>query len=51
MDQVGGDVPGEDISEQSLIDEEACEFEVSKGDYSGGTYERVLEFGQSVDQC
>ncbi|GFS38397.1 hypothetical protein Acr_00g0057270 [Actinidia rufa] len=49
VDQVGGDVPGEDISEQGLIDEEACEFEASEGDYSGGTYERVPEFGQSVD--
>ncbi|GFY80781.1 hypothetical protein Acr_01g0005900 [Actinidia rufa] len=37
-------LPGEDISEQSLIDEEACEFEASEGDYSGGTYERVPEF-------
>ena len=51
MDQVGGDVPVEDISEQSFIDEEACEFEASEGDYSGRTYERVPEFGQSVDQC
>ncbi|GFY85469.1 hypothetical protein Acr_04g0002070 [Actinidia rufa] len=44
VDQIGRDVPGEDISEQSLIDEEACEFEASEGDYSGRTYERVLEF-------
>jgi len=41
MDQVGGDVPGEDISEQSLI-EEAC-VEASERDYSGGTNERVPE--------
>ncbi|GFS41059.1 hypothetical protein Acr_00g0071990 [Actinidia rufa] len=41
---VGRDVLGEDISEQSLIDEKACEFEASEGDYSGGTYKRVLEF-------
>ncbi|GFS39388.1 hypothetical protein Acr_00g0062660 [Actinidia rufa] len=41
---LGGDVPGEDISEQSLIDEEAYEFEALEGDYSGGTYERVPEF-------
>ncbi|GFS31932.1 hypothetical protein Acr_00g0020040 [Actinidia rufa] len=45
---VGGDVPVEDISEQSLIDEEACEFEASEGDYSGGTYER--EFQSLVNQ-
>ncbi|GFZ09876.1 hypothetical protein Acr_21g0004750 [Actinidia rufa] len=36
-----GDVPGEDISEQSLI-EKAC-VEASERDYSGGTNERVLE--------
>ena len=41
MDQVEGDVPGEDISEQSLI-EEAC-VEASERDYSGGTNERVPE--------
>ena len=51
MDQVGGDVPGEDISKQSLIDKEPCEFEVLERDYSGGTYERVPEFGQSIGQC
>ena len=39
MDQVGGDVLGEDISEQSLIDKKSCEFEASERDYSGGTYE------------
>ena len=27
VDQVGVDVPSKDISEQSLIDEKACEFE------------------------
>ncbi|GFZ13651.1 hypothetical protein Acr_23g0020360 [Actinidia rufa] len=37
----GGDVPGEDISEQNL-NEEAC-VEVSERDYSSGTYERVPE--------
>ncbi|GFY86449.1 hypothetical protein Acr_05g0000880 [Actinidia rufa] len=36
-----GDVPGEDISEQSL-NEEAC-VETSERDYSGGTNERVPE--------
>ena len=41
MDQVEGDVPGEDISEQSL-NEEAC-VEASERDYSGGTNERVPE--------
>ena len=41
MDQVEGDVPGEDISEQSLI-EEAC-VEASERDYSGGTNEQVPE--------
>ena len=51
MDQVRGDVPDKDISKQSLIDEEACEFEASKRDYSGRTYERVSKFGQSVGQC
>ncbi|GFY92213.1 hypothetical protein Acr_08g0006090 [Actinidia rufa] len=39
--RVEGDVPGEDISEQSLI-EKAC-VEASERDYSGGTNERVLE--------
>ncbi|GFY90800.1 hypothetical protein Acr_07g0009970 [Actinidia rufa] len=39
VDQVGKDVPGEDILEQSLNDEEAC-VEASERDYSGGT-ERV----------
>ncbi|GFY88330.1 hypothetical protein Acr_06g0002700 [Actinidia rufa] len=39
--RVEGDVPGEDISEQSLI-EEAC-VEASERDYSGGTNERVPE--------
>ncbi|GFY92660.1 hypothetical protein Acr_08g0010560 [Actinidia rufa] len=47
--KLGGNVSGEDISEQSLIDEETCEFEASERDYSGETYERVPEFGQSVD--
>ena len=51
MNQVEGDVPSEDISEQSLIDNKACEFETSDRDYSGGTYERVSEFGQSVGEC
>ncbi|GFS33625.1 hypothetical protein Acr_00g0029660 [Actinidia rufa] len=41
VDQVEGDVPGEEISEQSL-NEEAC-VETSERDYSGGTNERVLE--------
>ncbi|GFS39223.1 HSP20-like chaperones superfamily protein [Actinidia rufa] len=41
VDQVEGDVPGEDISEQSL-NEEAC-VEASERDYSGETNERVLE--------
>ena len=41
MNQVGGDVPGKDISEQSLI-EEGC-VEVSERDYSGGTNEQVPE--------
>ncbi|GFY97731.1 hypothetical protein Acr_12g0002720 [Actinidia rufa] len=41
VDQVGGDVPGEDILEQSL-NEEAC-VEASERDYSGRTNERVLE--------
>ena len=41
MDQIGGDVPGEYISEQSLI-EKAC-VEASERDYSGGTNERVPE--------
>ncbi|GFY97936.1 hypothetical protein Acr_12g0004770 [Actinidia rufa] len=41
MDQVGGDVPCEDISDQSFADEEACKLKASKGGYSGGTYERV----------
>ncbi|GFZ02398.1 hypothetical protein Acr_15g0010060 [Actinidia rufa] len=36
-----GDVPGEDISEQSLI-EKAC-VEASERDYSGGTNEQVSE--------
>ena len=48
MDQIGGDVSGEDILEQSLIDEKTCEFEALEGDYSGRTYEWVSEFGQSV---
>ena len=48
MDQIGGNVSGEDISKQNLIDEKACEFEVSERDYSGGTYERILEFSQSI---
>ncbi|GFY93594.1 phosphatidic acid phosphatase (PAP2) family protein [Actinidia rufa] len=39
--RVEGDVPGEDISEQSLI-EKAC-VEASERDYSGGTNERVPE--------
>ena len=51
MDQIGGDVSGEDISEQSLIDEKTCEFEALERDYSGRTYERVLKFGQLVGQC
>lgn len=41
MDQVEGDVPGEYISEQSLI-EKAC-IKASERDYSGGTNERVPE--------
>ena len=45
MDQVVEDVPSEDISEQSLVDKKACEFEVSNKDYSGRTYERVPKFG------
>ena len=49
MDQVGGDVSGENISEQSLINEETCEFETLERDYSGETYKRVLQFGQLVD--
>ncbi|GFY96257.1 hypothetical protein Acr_11g0005630 [Actinidia rufa] len=40
-DQVEGDVPREDISEQSL-NEEAC-VEASERDYSGGINERVPE--------
>ena len=51
MDQIGGDVPGEGISEQNLIDEKGCEFEASKRDYISITYERVLKFGQSIDWC
>ena len=45
MDQVGEDVPSKDTSEQSLIDEKACEFKALERDYSGGTYELVPEFG------
>ena len=30
---------GKDISEQSLIDENACKFKTLERDYSGGTYE------------
>ena len=48
MDQVGGDVSDENISEQGLIDEEAYEFEASERDYSGSISR--LEFGQSVGQ-
>ncbi|GFY89069.1 hypothetical protein Acr_06g0010090 [Actinidia rufa] len=36
------------ISKQSLIDKEACEFEASERDYSGRTYERVPEFVVSL---
>ncbi|GFS36790.1 hypothetical protein Acr_00g0048070 [Actinidia rufa] len=39
VDQIRGDVPGEDISEQSLI-EKAC-VEASERYYSGGTNKRV----------
>ena len=50
VDQIGGDVPSEDISEQSLIDEKTYKFEASERDYSGGIYEWVPEFGQSDGQ-
>ncbi|GFZ18461.1 hydroxyproline-rich glycoprotein family protein [Actinidia rufa] len=43
---VGEDVPGEDISKQSLIDEEACEFEALERDYSGGTYDNLAPNGK-----
>ncbi|GFZ07125.1 hypothetical protein Acr_19g0000620 [Actinidia rufa] len=39
--EVEGDVPGEDISEQSLIEE--AYLETLERDYSGGTYEQVPE--------
>ena len=51
LDQVGEDVSDEDIAEQSLINEKACAFETSERDYSGETYEQVLEFGQSFGKC
>ncbi|GFS30404.1 hypothetical protein Acr_00g0011740 [Actinidia rufa] len=41
MDQVEGDVPGEDISEQSLM--RRLVLETSERDYSGETNERVPE--------
>ncbi|GFS42434.1 hypothetical protein Acr_00g0079860 [Actinidia rufa] len=44
MDQIGEDVLGEDISEQGLIDEEACESETSERD-CGGTYEELGDIG------
>ena len=50
-DQVRGDIPGEEISKQSLIDEKASEFEASKWDISDKTYVWVSEFGQSIGPC
>ncbi|GFY81482.1 hypothetical protein Acr_01g0012910 [Actinidia rufa] len=51
MDQVGGDVLGKDISEQSLIDKEACEFEVSERDYSGRTHDSLPESWETLVVC
>ena len=48
VDQVGGDILGENILEQSLIDEKTCEFKVLARDYNGRIYEWVPEFGQSI---
>ena len=48
VDQVGGDVSDQDVIEQSALDEETRESEVTWWYFSGGTYEWVWEFGQLI---
>ena len=49
MNQVRDNVPSQDVTEQSALNEKASESEVTRWYFSGRTYEWFSKFDQSID--